>query len=559
MKEFGMHVILPEFDAAGRLSLLQDLESTRTTPALALELTSRCNLRCVYCLKAQPRERYSDGDSHDAPYMVFGADMPPEAVGVMLEGLAERKVEEVTINGHGETTVYPGWDKIAAQLVACGIRVILTSNFAKRFSDEEVAVLSRLHHFYISIDSSDPGLMRRYRPKVRLDVMLDNLRRIREAASRESRPWPGLRFCTGLYDEVIPTVVDLARLAVELKVEHQIFWNQYVYPDVVDAPAVTPLSSLSAGGKLNAVHQIRAALDILDGAGITHEFDANWFATMAADVERDPPVECAAVGELKPGVTRLCTEPWVFSMFQANGHIAPCRIRCTGSIPMSAGTSLGTIIEGDDFRALRRRLLTGDLDATCAACHHKPLASTEMLRRRVVDAALLQGRPRGEHDLLTAEETARYARGLQFSHCQPGEYGLADRIRMSANQPHETPATVCFKKVNLADWHDLAVEFSVDDEGDQSIEFSITCNSVTAGEILAKGSAVVRAGGSEKQVLDISGIHEKCDVILSARKTAVNDETGWVWISYPLLTASDEAKHLPTADDALLAQPPGEK
>ena len=554
MKEFGMHVILPEFDAAGRLTLVQDLESTRTTPALALELTSRCNLRCVYCLKAQPEDRYRDGDDHDSPYMVFGADMSPEAVDVMLKGLAERKVEEVTINGHGETTTYPGWEKIASELISRGIRVILTSNFSKRFSDAEVTVLSRFHHFYISIDSSDPERMRRYRQKARLDVMLDNLRRIREVASCEKRPWPELRFSTGLYEEVIPTVVDLARLAVTLKVKHQIFWHQYVYPSVADTVAVTPLSSLAIDERRIAVRQIRAALDILDGAGITYDFDANWFATMEMEVNGGAPIECPSTGEIKPGITRLCTEPWVFSMFQANGNIAPCWVRVVSSRPIPAGMDLREIIEGSDFRALRRRLLTGDLDATCAACHHKPLASTEMLRRRVVDAALLQGRPRGEHDLLTAAETARYARGLQFSHCPSGEYGLADRIRMSANQPHETPATVCFKKINLADWHDLAVEFSVDDEGDQSIEFSITCNSVTAGEILAKGSAVVRAGGSEKQVLDISGIHEKCDVILSARKTAVNDETGWVWISYPLLTASDEA-----SDEALLAQPPGEK
>lgn len=553
-----MHVILPEIDGAGRLSLVQDLETTRATPALAVELTSRCNLRCVYCLKAQPKERYRDGDGHDSPYMVFGADMTPDAVAVVVQGLAERKVEEVTLNGHGETTIYPGWDKIALDLIARGIRVILTSNFSKRFSDEEVAVLSRFHHLYISIDSSDPERVSRYRQKARLDVMLDNLRRIRDSAGRENRPPPGIRFCTGLYQEVIPTVVDLARLAADLKVEHQIFWHQYVYPSVANAENVTPLSSLSIEGKRDAVRRIRAALDHLDSAGITYEFDANWFATMEADITGGAPVACPSTCEITPGITRLCTEPWVFAMFQANGNIAPCRIRVAASRPIPAGQGLGEIIEGDDFRALRRRLLSGDLDATCAACHHKPLASTELLRRRVIDAALLQGRPRDPHDLLTAGEMARYGRGLYFSHCPPGTYGLADRIRLAATQPFETPATLCFKKVNMAGWHTLAVEIFVDPEPGQAIEFSISCTGVGAGQILARGEVGVQAGGSKECVLDVSGIDERCDVILSARKTAANDDPGNVWISYPLLTTSDEVGRLPPSGDALLAQRPGE-
>jgi MoaA/NifB/PqqE/SkfB family radical SAM enzyme len=554
-----MHVILPAFDTTGRLSLIQDLETTRTTPALALELTSRCNLRCVYCLKAQPEDRYRNGDSHDAPYMVFGADIPPEALEAALKGLDERKVEEVTINGHGETTTYPGWEKIASALIARGVRVILTTNFSKRFSDEEVAVLSRFHHFYISIDSSDPERMHRYRRKSRLDVMLDNLRRVREVASREMRSPPGVRFSIGLYEEVVPTIIDLARLAVEQKIEHVIFWNQYVYPQTADTESITPLSSLAIEAKRFVVGEVHGALKVFDSAGITYEFDADWLTAMEIEVAGDAPALCSVSSEIKPDTTRLCIEPWVFSIFQANGNIAPCWVRVASSRPVSSGAGLGGIIEGGDFRDLRRRLLTGDLDAACAGCHHKPLGSIEMLRRHVVDASLLQGRPRDEHDLLTVAETKRYVRALQFSHCRSNEHGLADRIRMSANQPHETPATLCFKKVDLAAWGSLAVEFFVDDGPSPPIEFTIACNGIVSGETLAIGRARVSVGLNAECVLDISGIHEKCDVVLCVSKVAASDETGWAWISYPLLTTADETRLLSTSHESLPAQCPGER
>lgn len=534
-----MHLILPGVGDDGRVTAVRDLEAATATPAAALELTTRCNLRCVYCLKAQPRERYrDDADAHDSRHMVFGADLSTEVLETIVAGLVERRVEEITINGHGESTLYRGWETVAARLIDAGLRVIMTSNFARRFNDAEIAVLARFHRLYVSLDSSDAERLARYRPRLDLAVVLDNLRRLRAVAAAEDVAGPGVRFCAGLYAEVIPTVEGLARLAVDLGVEHVIFWNQYVYPEVEGVEAVTPLASLGETDKLWAAARIRQALGILDAAKITYEFDADWLATLERTAAAEPPPALA------PGLTRSCTEPWVFTLFQANGSVAPCRVRVNAALPLKPGQPLAEVVEGDGFRALRRALLTGDLDATCAACHHKPLVPREQLLARVVDAALLHRRARGDDDCLADAEMARIAGAVQIAHCSPESSGFADRIRLVAAGGRG--AAVWFRKLDLGRWRRVAVAVAADAENPAPVRVSLACNDVASGAPIEVAEACLAPGGEQAIAVDLPEGAAKLDLVLRCRAEAPTARPCRVRASYPLLTTDGEEGLVPS-------------
>lgn len=538
-----MHVVFPARTATNRPKAVHDLEAAPETPYAALELTTRCNLRCVYCLKAQPRERFDPADPHDAPHMVLGVDLGGEALATALAGLEARRTREVTINGHGETTLFSGWEKVASTLIDRGIRVIITSNFARKFKPDEVEVLARFGRIYISLDSSDAGLLARYRPRLNLATVLDNHARIRGAARRLGISGPEFCFCAGLYAEVIPTVEDLARLAVSLNLTHIIFWNQYLYPEIEGADNVTPLCSLSLDDKREVVTKVQSAVDILDEAGITVEFDAEWFDALKAEVAGDPPPPDEAINVWRPSLTRRCIEPWAFAHFQANGTVAPCRVRVTRAIPLDDDHPAVDILDGAEFRQVRHALLIGNLDEACARCHHKPVVTTEELRRHVIDFLLLKNRERNETGFLAPAEMDAASRMVEFAHvAQARDRGLADRVYLVPNNPGEPASTLWLKKVDLTGFAGLLVECSVDNDRSGRVLFRVACNDVTSGEAGVQETVSVGGGETAARLIDISGLTGKHDVVITTQMDVgvKNNAFAWAWVAYPVLLTADE-------------------
>jgi hypothetical protein len=70
------------------------------------------------------------------------------------------------------------------------------------------------------------------------------------------------------------------------------------------------------------------------------------------------------------GATRDCLDPWTFLLLSVDGSIRPCCWRPpTGQL--KSGESADSIANGDEVRALRARLLTGDPDELCAGCENR--------------------------------------------------------------------------------------------------------------------------------------------------------------------------------------------
>src|SRR5260370_29161219 len=81
---------------------LADLLGPGPIREVRLDLTTRCDLRCVYCAVSQP---WYDGAD-------MGTEVLQKAVPAILQIAAHNQLEYFSVAGHGETTFMPGWAEV---------------------------------------------------------------------------------------------------------------------------------------------------------------------------------------------------------------------------------------------------------------------------------------------------------------------------------------------------------------------------------------------------------------------------------------------------------------
>ncbi|MCC7012042.1 MAG: radical SAM protein [Planctomycetes bacterium] len=180
-----------------------------------VEATSRCNLRCLYCAVSQPG------------YVGRDLEGDPQAI---LRGIVELGPREVQINGHGETTMLPGWVELARLLTESGVPVTLTSNLARPYESRELEALSRLMRLTVSCDSSDPALYARLRRGGRLEQLEANLDAIRNAARARGERGPRIAINCTFSHLVVAGLPELVRWAARKDLDAVALTNLVVYP-----------------------------------------------------------------------------------------------------------------------------------------------------------------------------------------------------------------------------------------------------------------------------------------------------------------------------------------
>ncbi|MBI5432768.1 MAG: radical SAM protein [Planctomycetes bacterium] len=178
-------------------SAIVELLATRVRPrTFWVELTSRCNARCVYCGVSQPWYAGRDLELSDD---------------ALLELVARQHPLEVRLSGNGETTMLPHWSRTARRLLERGFELTLNTNLTKPLSDDELDVLSRFRSLEISCDSADAELLAKLRRGVRLERIEENLARLHETCRRARREPPYLNIGCTLTDLTLPGLPELVR------------------------------------------------------------------------------------------------------------------------------------------------------------------------------------------------------------------------------------------------------------------------------------------------------------------------------------------------------------
>ena len=235
-------------------------QSTRLFRA-DIEFTSKCNIRCTYCPVSTP------GD--------VGVDLDASADESVLNELKRLGPKMVTLNGRGESTSLAGWTE-RLRPFAAAFHTHLISNFARPFSRIELEFLTEIGQKTVSIDSADHEIMRKIRRRTNLDTIVGNILGVRRAALRLGKPAPPISIGSGIYDQNVLGLPELARLAVTVGAAQVNFWNLVRQDDIPDAVNVRPLDDLPLEEQRAALAAIDQAVAILDDHKIPYTFAGNF-------------------------------------------------------------------------------------------------------------------------------------------------------------------------------------------------------------------------------------------------------------------------------------------
>lgn len=241
-----------------------------------VDLTSRCNLRCVYCAVSSPTYQGADMSNITAQKVVT----------LILELARYNPLEPIDLNGHGETTFRQGWTDICFALVERGIRVRLTSNFAKAFDENELEALACMDSIAISIDTADQMLLQRVRRRVDLRQITANMALIKAAALKLHRTPPTFGFLCGLYDKNTLEWDAFARFSIAAGIVHMGIWTLTPHPglNVPDEDRVYPLDDLSDSDLRPRIESVLRGLKLLQRHGISVAVQANFIEALARRV-----------------------------------------------------------------------------------------------------------------------------------------------------------------------------------------------------------------------------------------------------------------------------------
>jgi molybdenum cofactor biosynthesis enzyme MoaA len=142
---------------------------------VAIEPTSECNLRCVYCVLSNP------GAGH-----VFHT-ASEEWLASIADALVARRALTVGLNGFGEMTTHPAWEKLARKLAEAGVQLHVVSNLARLLSWDEARTMAAFKQVNVSIDTADPKTLREVRRGADVRSIITNIVQVRAAAAEKSR------------------------------------------------------------------------------------------------------------------------------------------------------------------------------------------------------------------------------------------------------------------------------------------------------------------------------------------------------------------------------------
>ena len=259
-------ISVDEFQQKLKARYSDSLSAPQQLAMVRIDFTERCNLRCTYCATSQPGYNGVEPDVEQVP---GGREMPHDKLEKIIQELADYPhIDEIAVNGHGETTFYKGWSGYCSRLLDIGHKLTIICNFARQFDTEEIAALSRFKSITISIDTEDPLLLKQIRRKVDLGNILANMFRIRAKALADGRKKPDFIFLSGVYDKNVTKLDELAWFAVACDVKEISFWKLLKYPDVPQAQNVQPIYQLKKEQFLRAFDTLKRTEEILTTHGI---------------------------------------------------------------------------------------------------------------------------------------------------------------------------------------------------------------------------------------------------------------------------------------------------
>ena len=326
-----------------------------------------------------------------------GIDLALDGFDNFLEQMRARGVRLITMNGHGESTIIKDWEVYSDRLADAGFRLHITTNMAKRLTPSEIAALSRFERILVSIDSIDPELVAQLRRGTNVDTILANIAEVQQFANARRRA-PQIGISCTIGDLTVMGVLELVEAFLARGVKIFRFGDLAEYERIEGVTWMRHASTLASDKLEEARTRFRQAVARIEGEGGSVEIDAPLVTLLMNNArapielaERDTRAGDKAVHyvDADGDQTRDCLDPWRLAFVQADASVRPCCF-----FEEKLGTlmtqSLEEVVEGEQFRKLRREIVSGELRANCRSCAARPLISRAAFEKKL--AAHLESR-----------------------------------------------------------------------------------------------------------------------------------------------------------------------
>jgi len=238
---------------------------------LRIEVTKKCNLRCVYCAVSQPG--YS------------ATEMAASSFDELVRLISQQPREmEIFVNGHGETTYHPDWLSLCNTIVKQGFRPSIITNLAKSLNRDEAACLAKFRMIQISIDTVDALQLAKIRRRVKLSNIVKNIHMIRNEATTNNQV-PAFSISCGIYDANYASLVELPGFCASLGISSVTFWQLIKYDDLPGAPNVYPIMSLDCSIISEVIRILEHTIELLKLHGIRVEVAGEFIESWKARVK----------------------------------------------------------------------------------------------------------------------------------------------------------------------------------------------------------------------------------------------------------------------------------
>lgn len=333
--------------------------------SIAIDVTSKCNLRCSYCHK-------SDEVYEALP--ASNADMADEIIDRLYGECKEAGIKFVSLSCAGETTMSPEWHKrVMRFLDDAELDTHIVSNFARLFNSEDLTALAKFKVIQISFDSAEPEMVRKLRSKADLRTIAFNIVRLRQRGRELGRTPMLIVNCT-LWRDNIGGIAQLAGLCRELAVDQLLLTEGFVstrhnyrVPDTLD--------TLSDQDVVVLAQQVVAAENVLAQGSTALRLQSHLSLRLGAVLEQirqgDRPRHAATVFNRQLALS-ACRQPWQSPLVTADGRVWPC-CRAGEGEPigqLATATTVTEILDGDAARAVRAAVLDGKTTLPCDKCSY---------------------------------------------------------------------------------------------------------------------------------------------------------------------------------------------
>lgn len=355
---------------------------------LILELTTRCNLRCLMCAINQDPRIQKGGEWY--------GDLSFEA----FENLSKviSKIRRIDLNGHGESLLSPHFLPILEKVKQHGAYVGITTNaLLMGEAVAEAIVRNKMDEIIVSIHAATPESYARISRNGKLETMIANLKTLNSYKEQYGTALPAIRFNFVGMKSNIAELDGLLHLAADLKVETITVLPLAEYDNVKgealelhDLTAYIPTALTTATDcgvnlfvpkiyldQLGIAPAQEPAVEEKKEISLSHRITSRIKAAFSRKLPPKPTAD-----ENDTALVRDCLDPWDFFFVMQSGRVRPCCI-IEENMGNLSSQQFEEIWFGEKYQKMRSDILNNTPPAQCKGCINRSFTTLAALRAKV--------------------------------------------------------------------------------------------------------------------------------------------------------------------------------